>query len=293
MPRVSVIVPTHNRRDSLARALRSIDAQHFRDFEIVVIDDGSSDGTAEWLQANRPSASLIHLSPSAGAAAARNRGIQNATGDIIAFLDDDDMWHAAYLQSQIMQFDAHPEADLCTTAHVEIDASGTVSHPELRPLQHHAQPLLYLLAESPIHTLSVVACRRSAFERIGLFDESLSIVHDLDWYLRLVASGGKMQHSPIALVERSVPGGLVTHHRAWFAEERSVHQRAFATNRITPGHRRMIRASRALLFARIALMKGDLPFSMARFAEAFLLSPNASLRIAILRLLRLRFSTPG
>jgi glycosyltransferase involved in cell wall biosynthesis len=283
-PRVSVVVPTRDRRVALARALASIDAQSFRDFEVVVVDDGSADGTASWLRAEHPAVRLVELHPSCGAAAARNRGVERARGEIVAFLDDDDAWHPSYLETQVALFDAHPDAQLCSAGHVEIDGSGRLSRPDLRPLFDYADPLVHLLAECPLHTLSVVACRRTALARIGPFDEALTIVHDLDWYLRLVASGGRHEHNPALLVERSVPGGLVTRHQHWYAEERLVHRRLFARIPIGRRDQRRIRAARALLFARVGFAKGDLDFGLARLAEAGLASPLDSLRIAALRL---------
>ena len=285
-PRVSVVVATCNRRSVLARALASVDAQRFRDFEVVVVDDGSADGTAGWLRAAHPAVCLVELHTSCGAAAARNRGVERARGEIVAFLDDDDVWHPSYLETQVAQFAAHPDALLCSTGHVEIDGAGRVSRPDLRPLFDYADPLVHLLAECPLHTLSIVACRRSAFARIGPFDQTLRIVHDLDWYLRLVTGGGRREHSPAALVERGVPGGLVTRHRQWYAEERAVHRRLSATTPIAQRDQRRVRASRAVLFAWAGLAKGDLGFGLARLGEAVLASPLDSVRIAALRLLR-------
>ncbi len=287
-PRVSVVVPTRDRRVALARALASIDAQCFRDFEVVVVDDGSADGTASWLRAEHPAVRLVELYPSCGAAAARNRGVERARGEIVAFLDDDDAWHPSYLETQVALFDAHPDAQLCSAGHVEIDGRGRLSRPDLRPLFDYVDPLVHLLAECPLHTLSVVACRRTAMARIGPFDEALAIAHDLDWYLRLVAGGGGHEHNPALLVERRVPGGLVTRHRHWYAEERLVHRRLFARIPIARRDQRRIRAARALLFARVGFAKGDLGFGLARLAEAVLASPLDSVRMAALRLRRCR-----
>jgi glycosyltransferase involved in cell wall biosynthesis len=287
-PRVSVVMPTRNRRHTLQRAVGSVQAQSFRNFELIVVVDGSADDSAAWLRANLPWVSLVELAQSGGAAAARNRGIALARGEIIAFLDDDDMWRPDYLRTQLEQLEAHPESDLHTTDHVEIDAVGRTFRPDLRPLYRYADPLIHHLAESPIHTLSVVAVRRAAFERICGFDETLSIVHDLEWYLRLIVSGGKMRHSPEALVERAVPGGLVTQHRVWFREERAVHRRVFAAHPCRRKHQRRIRASRALLFARIAFSAKDFVFGAKRLAEALFAAPLDAGYMALRRLLRYR-----
>jgi len=286
MPLVSVVIPTRDRRGALERALASIEAQRFRNFEVVVVDDGSVDDTAAWLRLNRPSVSLVEIQQPGGAAAARNRGVARARGELIAFLDDDDFWHPSYLEAQVAQFEAHPKADLCTTGHIEVDAARRVSRPDLRPLYPYPEAVVHFLAECPIHTLSVVACRRAAFDRIGPFDESLSIVHDLDWYLRLIASGGQMAHCAAALVERSMPGGLVSRHRHWFTEERAFHRRFFAAGGCPKGRQRRVRSSRALLFARTALAKKDFVFGLSRLAEAFFVSPLDAGYISARRLAR-------
>jgi len=287
-PRVSVVVATRNRRTLLARALASVNEQRYRDFEIIVVDDASVDGTGNWLRTEHPEILLVELSTRSGAAAARNRGVEQAQGEIVAFLDDDDAWRPSYLVTQMAQFDAHPEVQLCSTGHVEINGAAQITQPDLRPLFNYANALTHLLAECPVHTLSVVACRRTALDRIGPFDETLAIVHDLDWYLRLVVAGGQRAHDPSPLVERTVPGGLVTRHRLWYAEERAVHRRLMASTPVSPRDQQRVRASRAMLFARIALAKGDIVFGLARLGEAVLASPLDCVHIAASRLLHRR-----
>jgi glycosyltransferase involved in cell wall biosynthesis len=284
-PRVSVIVATRDRPDGLARALASIHAQRFREFEVIVADDSSADVSAVRQHAG-PLVSVIRIPQQCGAAAARNRGIEHARGEILAFLDDDDVWHPSYLTVQVTQLDTYPRADLCTTGHVEVDPSGRVAAPDLRPVYSYPDPLMHMLAECPIHTLSVVAFRRACFDRVGLFDESLAVVHDLEWYLRLLAPGAETHRDVRGLVRRSVPGGLVTRHRQWFAEERTVHRRFFARNRIAARWQRRIRVLRALFFANIGFAREDLGFGAARLAEALVTSPLAGVRVATVKLIR-------
>ena len=286
MPSVSVVIPTRNRLSMLQRALDAVDKQTFRDLEIIVVDDGSTDETPAWLRLHRRDVILISLPSSLGGAAARNRGIARARGEFIAFLDDDDFWLPGYLATQLAEFSSHPAADLCTTGHFVRLPDGRRSAPDLLPRQAYPSVLVQFLAECPIHTLSVAVCRRATLTRIGCFDESLSIVHDLDLYLRLLGAGACLRHNPAPFAEKSVPGGLVTRHRNWFQEERAVHDRAFANTRLPRSQQRLVRTARALLFARLALPKGDLRFGFARLAEAFLTSPLAAARILAVRLLR-------
>jgi glycosyltransferase involved in cell wall biosynthesis len=285
-PRVSVVVPTRNRQQQLARALASVRAQHFRNFEVLVVDDGSTDETVPWLRATCPEVRILVMERPRGAAAARNRALEHARGDLVAFLDDDDLWRPTYLEGQVRLLDASPAADLSYADHIEIDPAGRVSRPDTRPLLAYPSALAWLLAECFIHTLSVVVCRRQVFERVGRFDESLTIVHDLDWYRRVVASGASVVHLPGEHVERAVPGGLVTSHRTWAREELVVLMRAFADDAEDGGAERIVRATRSLFFARVGLAKGDLLFGLRQLAEAFRRAPGWSVRIAGLRILR-------
>jgi len=285
-PRMSVIVPTRNRRQSLTRALASVETQTFRDREVIVVDDASSDDTILCLAECFPVARVFTTKQPCGAAAARNRGIREARGEVVAFLDDDDVWRPSYLQAQLDHLDANPSADLSFVDHVERDPDGHVRRPDTRSLLEYPDPLVRLLSESFIHSMSVVACRRSAFDRIGLLDESLSVVHDLDWYARLLAAGGRIVHLRRPLVERTVPGGLVTSHREWFHEENALMARLFAALPRESTHEPMVRASRLLYFARTGLARGSLAFGLVRLGEAFRMSTPWTFRVAAFRLLR-------
>jgi glycosyltransferase involved in cell wall biosynthesis len=263
-----------------------VDRQSFRDFEIIVIDDGSGDATAAWLRTHGAGLQVLALEKSGGAARARNLGIDRARGEVIAFLDDDDVWDPEYLAAQVECLDAHPLATLSYADHVEINSSGHPSRPDTQPLLNYPNVFVRLLAESFIHTMSVVISRRDAFERFGRFNESLNIVHDLDWYRRVLAGGGTFVQLSRPLVKRSVPGGLVTLHREWFREERAAHAQALAGNPVATKHERLVRAYRSLFFARIGLGEWDWRFGLARLAGAIVQSPYWTIRIALLRLLR-------
>src|SRR6185295_2879655 len=100
-------------------ALASILAQTFRDFEVIVVDDASSDGTGSWLQGVGANLRALATRGAAGAAAARNLGVEQSHGELIAFLDDDDVWRPSYLEAQVAEFDGHPQTDLSYADHVE------------------------------------------------------------------------------------------------------------------------------------------------------------------------------
>lgn len=282
-PHVSVVLPTRNRLPQLRRALAGVAAQSFRDCEVIVVDDGSTDGTREWLSDGCAGVRFVTTPAPGGAGAARNRGIAQARGELIAFLDDDDVWRPAYLEQQVRHLDANREAALSYADHVEIDASGRARRPDTRALMKYRTVLVRMLAESFIHTMSVVMCRRGLFDALGHFDESLHIVHDLEWYARLLAAGQQFVHLPQTLVGRAVPGGLVTRHRQWLEEERRVVETTFAAGATVPGDERLVRACRSLYFARLGFSRGDVPFGLACLADALRTSTRWTLRIAARR----------
>jgi glycosyltransferase involved in cell wall biosynthesis len=293
--RVSVVIPTRNRREKLQRALASLDQQTYRDFEVWLVDDGSTDGTGDFLESSQlqmtyPNIPAIHKitnAPSRGAAAARNQAMARANGELIAFLDDDDIWFPDYLQHQVNQLDNHPEVAACCAPHVEFDESGRFYQPDLLPLVNHEHALIHLLTDSFVHTMSIFVCRHEAFRAIGPFEEKLGIVHDWDWYARLLLSGLRiLAPAGPALAGREIPGGLVTRHRTWHEEERSMLDRIFAQNKQFSGEEQHVRAHRALVFARIGLQRNDYAFAASRLLEAFRRAPLRSTQTIALRLAR-------
>lgn len=286
MPRVSIVVPTHNRLGLLQRALASVAAQKYRNFEIVVVDDGSTDGTSDWLMANGFGSSLVSLPAPRGAAAARNRGIERSTGELVAFLDDDDWWQPDYLAAQVAMFDRGPETALCYADHLEVDSDGCTRRPDTRSLLAGSEPLVRLFAEGFIHTMSTVMVRRAVVDRVGPLDENLTIVHDLEWYGRLLALGLPFARVDRALVARSLPGGLIGNYPRWFTEEQWVISQAATRSALVRQHGAMIRTQRSLFFAKVALGRGDLRFGGRRLAEALFTSPVWALKVVALRLVR-------
>ncbi|MGQ0766894.1 MAG: glycosyltransferase [Gemmatimonadota bacterium] len=292
MSLVSVIIPTRNRRPALERALASVEAQTVRDREIIVIDDGSTDGTSEMLAAYADVKVLTmpDVADARGASAARNAGLAVASGEFLAFLDDDDVWSPLYLERQVGHLESRPDAGLSYADHVEIGPSssgaGRVRRPDTAALLNYRSTLVRLLAESFIHTMSVVVCRRRVFDTTGLFATELRIVHDLDWYVRALGSGHEFVHLDETLVGRAVPGGLVTREREWRAEEAAVLDRVLNSDVRRAADRRLVRSYRALFFAYLAMNRRDWIFGLSCLATALSVSPFSTVRIGVLRLAR-------
>ena len=181
---VSVIIPTHNRRHTLERALTSVVQQRHPAHEIIVVDDGSTDGTADWLRSAWPAVTLLEQD-NRGVSAARNRGIARSSATWIALLDSDDAWHPDKLAHQIAALRTDGRCRLCHT-----DETWYRNGVRVNPRQRHRKSggdiftqCLPLCAISP----SAAVIHRDVFEDIGEFDESLPACEDYDFWLRLCA----------------------------------------------------------------------------------------------------------
>ena len=180
-PLVSCVVPVHNGERYLGEALDSIAAQTHRPIEIIVVDDGSTDGSAA-VAGRHPAAVRLHAQPNAGPAAARNRGLRDARGEYLAFLDADDLWHPEKLECQMARFRIRPEMGSCVT-HAQNFWVPELREEEARFLEHRlSQPI-------PGYVTGTLLARRAVFESVGLFDPLLSHGDSTEWFLRTNAMG--------------------------------------------------------------------------------------------------------
>jgi glycosyltransferase involved in cell wall biosynthesis len=219
-PKVSIILPTYNRRSCLDRALHSIFSQTYTDYELVIIDDASIDGTVDWLQTAYPQLKLIALPHNQGAAAARNAGIRAVQGDIIAFLDSDDQWQGQYLEKQVQALTDNPQAVLSYTQNYSTVEGSNVVNPIVRqPLDRHNLVVSMLLGNF-IESLSQVVIPQWALQTVGLFDERLQVCHDRDLYLRLFAIGPPTCINTSLVTKFCQPHSLITcdHCQVWLVD---------------------------------------------------------------------------
>jgi len=179
---ISVIIPSYNRKVLLQRALDSVINQSYPAKEIIVIDDGSTDGTAGMLRDQYPQVSCLSRSHS-GVSAARNAGIRAAQYEWIALLDSDDAWHPQKLSVQIKMFAENREYKLAHTDEIWI-RNGK----QIRQLAKHKKRGGYIFEHClPICAMSPssVIIHRNIFSDVGLFDESLPACEDYDLWLRI------------------------------------------------------------------------------------------------------------
>ncbi len=178
----SVIIPTFNRAWTLGAAIDSVLAQSHDDFELIVVDDGSTDTTPDLLAAYGEKIRWLHQK-NRGVSAARNAGIRVSRGSLITFLDSDDRWLPEKLAIQAAFLNAHPDVKICQTEEIWIRNGVRVN-----PKKKHAKPSgdifqrsLSLCLVSP----SAVMLRRELFDEVGLFDETLPACEDYDLWLRI------------------------------------------------------------------------------------------------------------
>lgn len=215
---ISVVIPAYNVAEFIGDALNSVKAQDIQDLQIIVVDDGSSDGTADRVAAEHPDVELIRKA-NGGAATARNRGITAARGDYLAFLDADDIWLPGKLAAQWHHLQAHPDIHLVCTGFERWQQTASGRYPPLEPLIAEAAAIpdteldpdrsgwVYhqLLLDCHVWT-STVMLRRVILEQIGTFDESLRLGQDYDFWLRAArVTPIHMLRRPMALY-RQHPG---------------------------------------------------------------------------------------
>lgn len=197
---VSCIVPVYNGEAYLAEALDSILAQTLPALEVLVVDDGSSDGTAAVARRYGKRIAYLHQLHM-GQSAARNHGLRVARGDLVAFLDADDLADPARLARQVARFQAKPELDLCQAL------TRDFWSPEVSAEQRRADQELRRPHRGNIDTWVV---RRSLFERIGGFDPDLRFGETVEWYCRARESGASIEFLPEVVAYRRVHGNNLT-----------------------------------------------------------------------------------
>ena len=185
LPTVSVIIPTYNRWPLLGEAIESVLAQTFTDFELIVVDDGSTDATAAEL--GKYSSRLRSISQSrSGVSAARNRGVSAARAPYIAFLDSDDLWLRNKLRDQMRLMAATPEVRISQTDEIWI-RNGRRVNPKAKNTKLSGDIFLRSL-DLCLVSPSAVMIQKMLFEQLGGFDESLPVCEDYDLWLRIGVS---------------------------------------------------------------------------------------------------------
>ena len=183
-PLVSCIVPARNAERYLAATMDSVLAQGVGPIELIVVDDGSTDGTALIVDSYGSAACRL-VGPAIGPAAARNVGVGHASGTYIAFIDADDLWHRDKLDLQLKEFAADPALDFC------------VCH-----VQNFQGDMQFIGAPIAGYYMPSLLVRREALARVGDFDAELVHSSELDWFMNARSAGLREKLLPQTLVYR-------------------------------------------------------------------------------------------
>jgi glycosyltransferase involved in cell wall biosynthesis len=193
-PLISCIVPVYNGELYLREAIDSILAQTYRPLEIIVVDDGSTDGTSETIASYGQR--IRHFRQNkAGPWVARNLGLSLTQGEFVAFQDADDLWHPEKLARQMERFATSPEIDLCFTHAKNFWISDLTKEAERFRDQRISRPL-------PAYTCPTLLARRCQFDKFGLFDETVKHAAATHWVVRAIRHGAVTEMLPDVLMFR-------------------------------------------------------------------------------------------
>jgi glycosyltransferase involved in cell wall biosynthesis len=190
-PLVSCIVPVFNGERYLQQALDSVLEQTYTPLELIVSDDGSTDGTRAVVDAYGDSVRYLHQ-PNGGHAAARNLGLSIAQGEFVAFLDADDLWHPEKIERQVARLRGRPTVDACVTFVRNFWG----------PAEDRLSEDARLTEAVPGYRSVTLLARRTLFERAGRFNPALRHGNDTDWFLRAAERGAVIELMPDVLVYR-------------------------------------------------------------------------------------------
>lgn len=194
-PLISVIIPVYNGERYLAEAIESVLAQTYHPMEILVIDDGSTDGTAG--VADHFSPDIKHFyQTNGGTGAARNRGIEEANGGFFAFLDADDIWVEDKLMRQMAEFHSDPSVDI-VYGHVQQFYSPELDESARQGIHLHSEIM-------PAHLPSAMLVKRESFLKVGFFETNWQVGQDVSWFMRVLEQDLNVVMLPEVVYKRRI-----------------------------------------------------------------------------------------
>lgn len=276
MPKVSVIIPSYNSAKYLSEAIDSALNQTFKDFELIVVDDGSTDNTAEILS-KYGNKIRCFSQENKGVSAARNRGIRESKGEYIAFLDSDDIWLPKKLELQMQKLSNNPEYTWSYCDKISVFEDGIKEEDNnnlIKPLEGYIFD--HLLVKNFIPTPSVII-KRGCFESAGLFDENLLHLEDYDLFLRLA------KDYPISFVNKKLFIRRVHQNsicRTWKKITYFSHLKVL--NNFIANNKSFLRRKKSLIYHRF----GNLHYKIARL---YFLNGESKLKVVYQLLLSMRY----
>lgn len=282
-PHISVVIPAYNAAWCVARAIDSVLSQTWHDYEVIVINDGSTDDTAAVLSGFCDRINVL-TQRNAGLSAARNAGIAAARGEWIAFLDADDWWLPAKLDAQVELVRTCPNIGFCSTAALIVSPEGkTLERWDDAGANGEILRNIFVTNATVAGSGSAVMARRSLFERIGGFDTALRSLEDIDMWMRLAAVARyACVREPMTCIVRS-PGSMSRNREVM----RSSAVNVMTKNRDLLGARdrgafwRMAMAGVLADYAKWRYRDGERAAALFDLAKAFALAPVSRGRLLV------------
>lgn len=251
VPLVTVVIPTYNRRYCLGRAIDNVLKQDFGPVELIIVDDASPDGTADWVAAAYPGIRLIRNPVNRRVSAARNAGLAAARGRFIAFLDDDDWWDPSFLRRHLDLLRSRPDAVLSYCDFVSVDEEEGSPVTRISG-ELGADPVMTFLTENPIRSLTLVVLSRLALVEVGGFREDYTMCEDREVYLRLLRRGAFL-HKPEPLAYKTRSRNAMTVNLPVWAKWAQTLLDEFFSREDSGPYRHLERKARALWQTRLAI----------------------------------------
>jgi glycosyltransferase involved in cell wall biosynthesis len=274
-PSVSIIMPAYNTALYIAEAIHSVLEQTYTDFELVVVDDGSTDETPQIIASIHDPRIRVIRQPNAGLSAARNTGLRESTAPLVTFLDADDRFMTDKLEVLVGYLENHPETGLVVGSERYIDQAGhTIKEAHELPVKLALPELLF---ENPI-CVSGVLLRREWLNRAGLFDEQLRACEDWDLWLRLLLAGcqiSRIDHDVVAY--RVHPGQMTRQSERMRTAILSMLNKTFAQPELPEflrAYKNRAYASGLIHAAMYAYLSGECDKGQRDLAEAIRLDPT-------------------
>ncbi len=291
-PTVSVVICAYNAAPYIAETLDSLFAQSFSDFEVILINDGSTDETATVIKPYLHRI-IYHEQPNQGPAAARNAALRLARGQYISILDSDDLWLPQYLEKMVGFLQSHPEFELYYPNAVYFGDSH-LNGKRFQAIYPSSQPFTlekFLTKECSVFGL--VTFRREVLEQVGVYDEELRGVEDFDLWLRMLQHGIRFSFTNEVLVKYR------RHHVSLSSSSIPYYQQVIATlrkfqasNLTTPHQRelaeracRKVEAEKNMLLTRQQILAGEYLVAARHLLEVLTVRPTVKLKLALIGLM--------
>jgi glycosyltransferase involved in cell wall biosynthesis len=291
-PTVSVVICAYNAAPFIAETLDSLFAQTFSDFEVIIVNDGSTDETATVLQPYL-SRIIYYEQPNQGPAAARNAALRLARGEFISVLDSDDLWMPNYLEKMVGYLRAHPEIDLCYPNAI-LFGNSHLDGKIYQDMYPSSQPVtLEKLLTRECNIFGLVTFRRAVLERVGQYDETLRGVEDLDLWLRMSQHGCRFSFTEEVLVKyRRRPSSLSASSVDYFQQVIRALKKFKDSDLTTPLQKELaekychkVELERDLLLAKQEIVKGNHLVAAQYLLNVLTERPTIKLKLVLIGLM--------